>query len=203
MARLSTFMRDTRGATAFEVAVLAPLLFTGLLSTFDLGLYVWRWNQAVQAARIGARIAAVSDPVSSDLSSMTGLETTGTVAGEPAGAYERVCTGSASTCSSGVYSPAAMNRLFYGVQGTECIEGSPRAQRGMCDVLNGLNLSNITVSYRHSGVDTAGTAGALRPLVSVRISGARANLVLFGRLLPATLPATEMTMLAEDMRSSA
>ncbi len=203
MLRLSRFLRDDRGVTAVETAVLAPLLFTTVLSLFDVGLYVWRWNEAVQAARIGVRIAIVSDPVSSDLSTMTGLEVSGVEPGEPAGAYERVCSASAATCVGGVYSPAAMNRLFYGVQGSDCVAGSPRAQRGMCDVLTGLNLSNITVSYRHSGVDTAGTAGSLRPLVSVRISGARANLVLFGRLLPATLPTTEMTMLAEDLRSTA
>ena len=202
MPRLSAFLRDTRGVTAVETAILAPLLFVGVLSTFDIGLYVWRWNTAVQAARIGARIAAVSDPVDSTLSIMTGLETTGVLAGQPSGPYERVCSGSGA-CAGGVYDAAAMNRLFYGVQGAECVEGSAPAQRGMCDVLTGLNLSNITVSYRHSGVDTAGTAGSLRPLVSVRISGARANMVVFGRLLPDTLPATEVTMLAEDLRSSA
>ena len=202
MRRLSTFARDARGATAVEMAVLAPLLFVALLSTIDLGMYVWRWNQAVQAVRIGVRIAAVSDPVSSDLTTMTGVETD-VDPGGPAGAYERVCSAATGACTGGVYDIAAMRRIFYGIQGQACEEASTRSERGMCDVLLGLNLSNITVSYRSSGVDSVGTAGSLRPLVSVRIAGARANLVLFGRILPATLPATEMTMLAEDLRSSA
>jgi hypothetical protein len=200
--RASSFSRDQRGATAVEIAVLAPLLFGAVLSTFDIGLYFWRWNEAIQASRIGARIAIVSDPVASDLKTMTGLETSGVDPGEPAGPYERVCTGGA-TCSGGVYDAAAMNRIFFGVQGADCVPGSPRSERGMCDVLPMLQTANVTVTYRSSGVDTAGAAGALRPLVTVRITGANPRLVLFGRLFPATLPATETTMLAEDLRSTA
>ena len=81
-----SFLRDQRGITSVEIAVLAPLLFASVLASFDAGLFVWRWSQAVQAARMGARLAAVSDPVASDLSTMTGAET-GAAPGEPAGAY--------------------------------------------------------------------------------------------------------------------
>lgn len=200
MSRLASFLPDQRGATAVEIGVLAPLLFVTVLSTFDLGLYFWRWNEAIQASRIGARIATVSDPVSSDLKTMTGMET-GAEMGEPAGAYERVCT--AGACSGGSYDAAAMNTLFYGVQGSSCTPGSPKPEKGMCDVLPVLQSSNVTVIYRSSGVDTAGAAGSLRPLVTVRIRGANPRLVLFGKLLPASLPATETTMLAEDLRSTA
>ena len=201
MSRLSTFLRDARGLTALETAVLAPVLFTAVLSSFDAGLYVWRWNQAVEAARIGVRLAAVSDPVSSELDDMTGLET-GVEAGQPVGAYERVCSGETATCSGGTYDAAAMARIFYGASGQTCAEGTRRSERGMCDALPILNPSAVTVTYRASGVDTAGVPGALRPLVTVRISGAVPRMVLFDKILPATLPATEMTMLAEDLRSS-
>jgi Flp pilus assembly protein TadG len=75
---------DRRGAAAIETAIVAPFLFTGIIGLVDLGLYLFRWNQVVEAARLGARIAAVSDPVSSDLTLMTGLET-GVQSGQPAG----------------------------------------------------------------------------------------------------------------------
>ena len=198
------FRRDSAGAAAVETALLAPVFFTAVLSLFDLGLYFWRWNQAVEAARIGVRLAVVSDPVSSDLSTMTGLET-GALAGQPVGEYERVCTPSSCT-GGGVYSAAAMSRIYYGRGGNECANGVPAAQAGMCDVLRSLNLENVSVSYRASGVDVAGTAGALKPLVTVRIAGAAPNLVIINHLFPgafATLPAAEVTAMAEDLRTTA
>jgi Flp pilus assembly protein TadG len=203
MRRLPSFLRDQSGVSAVEVAILAPVLFAAVLSTFDLGLYFWRWNQAVQAARLGARIAAISDPVSSDLATATGVG--GAVQpGDTVGAYERVCSAGSKTCTGGgVFNEAAMNRIFYGASSTSCTDPRSRDTAGMCDVLSTLDLADVTVTYSSSGIETAGMAGSLRPLVTVRISGAGPRLVLFDKILPANLPVTEMTMLAEDLRSTA
>jgi Flp pilus assembly protein TadG len=199
-----SFSRSTRGAATVELALLAPVFFVALLSIFDVGLYFWRWNQAVESARVGARLAVTSDPVSSDLSAMTGLET-GVLAGEPVGDYERVCT--PSTCTNGgTYSTAAMSRIYYGPGTVACDTGVRTEAAGMCDVLPTLETANVTISYRASGVDTAGTAGALKPLVSVRVSGAEPALVFIDRIIPGaftTLPTAEVTVLAEDLRTSA
>jgi hypothetical protein len=202
MARLR-FHRHTSGASAVEMALLAPIFFIGLLSMFDLGAFFWRWNQEVEAARVGARIAAVSNPVSSDISSMTGLET-GVIAGAPAGAYERVC--SPSACTNGVYDAAAMSRIVYGPGSASCNDAATREKWGVCDVLPTVLPAHVRVAYRSSGVDTAGVEGGLRPLVSVRIAGAPSRVVLIDRLFPglfAALPATEATVLAEDLRTAA
>ncbi|HEX8570066.1 MAG TPA: TadE/TadG family type IV pilus assembly protein [Caulobacteraceae bacterium] len=203
MTRRSSFLTDRTGAAATEIALLAPVFFVGLFAMFDLGLYFWRWNQAVEAARVGARLAVISDPVASDLSSMTGLET-GVQPGQPVGAYERVCAPSA--CTNGVYSAAAMNRIFYGPGAQGCSNTARTENSGMCDVLPILQPSNVTVTYRSSGVDTAGVVGALKPLVSVRVSGARPNLFFIDHFVPGrftTLPDAEVTVLAEDLRTSA
>ena len=203
MTRASTFAEHRSGAAAVEVALLAPVFVVALLAIFDLGLYFWRWNQAVEAARVGARLAVVSDPVSSDLTSMTGLET-GVAAGQPVGQYERVCAPAA--CSGGVYSAAAMARIYYG-PGTQACDDTVRTEHaGMCDVLPTLRQADVTVSYRASGVDTAGVVGALKPLVSVRVSGADPHLVFIDHFVPGrftTLPDAEVTVLAEDLRTSA
>ena len=202
MRRFSSFFRHQGGMSAVELAILAPVLFTAVLSTFDLGLYFWRWNQAVQAARLGARVAAVSNPVSSDLSTATGVA--GAVQpGDTVGAYQRVCSGGTKTCTSGVFNEAALNRIFYGPSGAGCGDATSREAAGMCDVLSTLELSDVSITYSASGIETAGVAGSLRPLVTVRISGAGPRLVLFDKILPANLPVTEMTMLAEDLRSTA
>ena len=202
MIRRRSFRTDRSGGSSTEIALLAPVFVVGLLTIFDVGLYLWRWNQAVEAARVGARLAVVSDPVSSDLSTMTGLET-GVSAGEPVGAYERVCT--AGACTNGAYSATAMDRIFYGPGGQTC-ETTATASAGMCDVLGTLQTTNVTVSYRASGVDAAGVVGAVKPLVSVRVSGADPNLFFIDHFVPgrfATLPDAEVTVLAEDLRTSA
>ena len=197
------FRRNTAGAAAVETALLAPVFFVAVMSIFDLGLYFWRWNQAVEAARVGVRLAVVSDPVSSDLPAMTGLET-GALAGQPVGEYERVCTPSACT-GGGTYSAAAMSRIYYGRGTVACAHGVATEQAGMCDVLPSLTPANVSVSYRASGVDVAGTAGALKPLVTVRIAGAAPRLVILHTVFPAfaTLPVAEVTALAEDLRTTA
>ena len=200
----SSFRKDRSGAAAAEIALLAPIFAISLVTIFDMGLYFWRWNQAVEAARVGARLAVVSDPVASDLTTMTGLET-GVAAGEPVGAYERVCA--AGTCTNGTYSTAAMNRIFYGPGATQTCDDTTRTENaGMCDVLPVLALGNVTISYRSSGVDVAGVAGSLKPLVSVRISGADPKLFFVDHFVPgrfASLPDAEVTVLAEDLRTSA
>jgi Flp pilus assembly protein TadG len=200
---LNGWRRDRRGAAAVETAIVAPFLFTAVIGMFDLGVYLFRWNQAVEAARLGARIAAVSDPVSTELATMTGLET-GVQAGDPAGAYERLCAAGAQTCSGGTYGPAAFSRIFYGAGSSACGDGGGRERIGMCDAFTQLNPAEVTVRYQNSGVDSAGVEGALRPLITVRISGAPSGTALLGQLYPplAVLPSTAATVVAEDLRSS-
>ena len=75
---------------------------------------------------------------------------------------------------------------------------------GMCDTMTSLQPGHLTVTYRNSGADVAGTAGALRPLITVRLSGVASGAVFVDALWPAlgALPDTEVTVLAEDMRTS-
>lgn len=203
MAHVRIFWRNRDGVAATEIALLAPVFVVSLLTLFDVGLYLWRWNQTVEAARVGARLAVVSDPVSSDLSTMTGLET-GVEPGQPVGAYERVCTAGSCT-NGGTYSATAMARIFYG-RGTQACVLTATADAGICDVLPVVAQSNVTVSYRSSGVDVAGVAGSLKPLVSVRISGADPELLFVDHFVPGRfrkLPDAEVTVLAEDLRTSA
>lgn len=206
MRRLSSLPKDVRGAAAVEAALVAPIVFTLVFATVDLGLYLWRWNQQVDAVRIGARIAAVSDPVSSDLAAMTGLAT-GAAPGQPAGTYARVCSlsGANGACEGGTYDPAAMTRILYGPSGQSCTDSNAQNAPGMCDILQTVQPSHVTVSYRASGVDSAGVEGALRPLVSVKASQVPSGTVLIHQLFPgafAKLPTTETTVVAEDLRSS-
>ena len=201
---LHRFLHRREGATSVEVALLTPLVFFSLLSGIDLGLYVWRWNQSVQAVRVIVRQATISDPVSSDLKTMTGLET-GAAPGDPIAAYERRCALGSATCTGGDFDQAAADRLFYGPVGKICGDAASRSTAGLCDLAPRLQPENVWVTYRASGVDSAGVTGGARPLVTIETRGARSDVILLNHIVPnifLTLPATEVTLLAEDLRSS-
>lgn len=48
-----------RGVTAVEFALVASLFFTLLLGVMEMGRLLWTWNAAVEATRLGTRLAAV------------------------------------------------------------------------------------------------------------------------------------------------
>ena len=198
---LLAWARHRGGGAAVETAILAPFLFTTVIGLFDLGVYLFRWNQAVEATRVGARLASISDPVSSDLALMTGLET-GVLPGQPAGDYQRVCANGA--CQGGTYGAAAFSRVYYGPGSTACGDATSRERVGMCDVFSSLRAPQVSIRYTESGTDTAGTPGALRPLISVTVSGAPSGAAILGQVFAgkfATLPADETVVVAEDLRS--
>lgn len=200
MRTLRAFARNRRGATAVEFSLVAGIMILGSLTLIDFGRFVYGWNQQAQAVRLGARLAATHNPVAPELATMTGLET-GVNVGDPVGAYERVCT--AASCSGGGHSSASFNRIFFGAD-AQCGGAASKAAMGMCDTMTTLQPGQLTVIYRNSGTDIAGTAGALRPLITVRLSGVGSEAVFVHGLWPAlgALPDTEVTVLAEDMRSS-
>lgn len=53
--------RRQRGAAAVEMAIVAALFFTILLGAAEMGRLLWTWNAAVEATRLGARMAIVCD----------------------------------------------------------------------------------------------------------------------------------------------
>lgn len=50
-----------RGVAAVEFAIVASLLFTLLFGVIEMARLLWTWNAAVEATRLGARLAAVCD----------------------------------------------------------------------------------------------------------------------------------------------
>jgi Flp pilus assembly protein TadG len=53
--------RCQRGAAAVELAVVFALFCTALFGAMEMGRLLWTWNAAVEATRLGARMAAVCD----------------------------------------------------------------------------------------------------------------------------------------------
>jgi Flp pilus assembly protein TadG len=61
--------RDQSAATAAEFALVLPLLLIFLFGVIDAGRWMWAYNQAEKATQMGARMAIVTDYVSSSIGS--------------------------------------------------------------------------------------------------------------------------------------
>lgn len=53
--------RHQAGVAAVEFALISALFFTMLLGVVEMGRLLWIWNAAVEATRLGARLAVVCD----------------------------------------------------------------------------------------------------------------------------------------------
>ena len=55
------------GVAAVEFALVSALFFTMLLGVVEMGRLLWIWNAAVEATRLGARMAVVCDIGDADI----------------------------------------------------------------------------------------------------------------------------------------
>ena len=66
----SLFCCDETGAVFAEFAILLPIVVTIVCGSVDFLYAFYQWNAAAKAVEVGARIAAVSDPVASGLNNL-------------------------------------------------------------------------------------------------------------------------------------
>src|SRR6266550_7383984 len=64
--------RDQAGAVLVEVTIVMTIMLVFLLGSIEFLFVFYQWNAAAKAVQMGARIAAVSDPVAGG---MNGLST--------------------------------------------------------------------------------------------------------------------------------
>jgi len=58
-ARTVSGTKHQAGATAVEFAIVSLVFFTLLIGIMEMGRLLWTWNAAVEATRLGARLAVV------------------------------------------------------------------------------------------------------------------------------------------------
>lgn len=203
-AFLNRFQNDQSGIAATEFGLLSVLLISVTIGALELGLGYFQYNSAQQAARIGARLAATSDPVASDMRSMTGLGG-GTVSGDPMPAYSRTCKGASQRCNQGGYNAVAMNALLFGPDNDGvCEANANKLRRGVCDVLPRVSLDNLEVRYEGSGLGTAGNPAVLSPLVTVTVKDLDFNFFVIDAFMPnkfSKMPEITVSVMAEDLKT--
>ncbi len=190
-----------------EFSMIAGLLLFLTLGAVDFSLAFFQWNAATKAVQLGARLAAVSDPVCSELSNWNGQEGGPDPGSYPPPAYEWVYDGNNSilNCSSGPADTAAVDILLNGRGGNDGI-GNSNTFPGMRQIFQqiGINIDpqNIVVRYTSTGLGYSGRPGGAVPTITVEVTGVTFDFMLLNGLLgfdPIPIPGLRTTVTGEDL----
>ncbi len=209
-----TFRRDDTGAVLVELSILLPIMIGILCGSIDFLYAFYQWNAAAKAVQVGARIAAVSDPVAAGLNDISNqvVLSGSTAPRQPMPWFSINCDGSIATCAcSGTcpgitgnsYSPAAMDRIIYGRGSTSCTDATSYYTTGMCDILPSITAANVMIVYTQTGLGYAGRPGGPVPTITVSLHNLHFQFFFLSYLLGSSvpMPATTSTVTAEDLCS--
>jgi Flp pilus assembly pilin Flp len=177
-----SFATNEDGAAAVEFGLLGGFVIMLLLAAMDFGFALFQHNQASKAVQLGARLAAVTDPVSSDLATFDGTSA-GAEPGAPMPYFERRCRGATETCTNGTFDRGALHSIVYGRGNTAC-PATAGNYPAMCRVFPRIRPENLEVDYVHSGIGIAGVPGIRpTPTITVRVVDLNYRFMVLGSLL--------------------
>ena len=206
---------DQAGNVLVETTVMIPILFTFLLGGVDFLNAFLQWSAAAKAVEIGARIAAVSDPVASGLNSIPTNALSSTPLGGNMPPFTVTCDGGAiaCTCTSGsctgmgAYSAAAINLIVYGRNGNSaCGAAASEYFAGMCNMFWPILPEYVTVVYSRTGLGFAGRTAGPVPTITVSLNAGASKLPFQFYFLPfaqINIPTVATTITGEALSSAA
>jgi len=225
-ARRKDIWSDDSGAVILEMTVTITLFLVVLFGTVEGGHLFYQWNVATKATQLGARIAAVSVPVSNRLTSMTGLDDCDGIPtptyqpGEPitTNCFDITCESTAVDAATGTcndsaadYNANAMRSIVFGrnansiVPDTSCepANASSALTLGMCHVFTRITPQKVIVRYQYTGLGYAGRPGGLVPTITVSLKDIDFDWVAMSSLVPGvgpiTIPGLRTTITGEDL----
>jgi Flp pilus assembly protein TadG len=208
------FIGDESGAVLVEVAVMLTLFFVFILGSIDFLMIFYQWNAGAKAVALGARLAAVSNPVASGLNSLSAVAVNAEIPpGAVMPAFDITCDGATATCicegaciGMGSYDAAAMNTIVFGRNRTSCGGAASHDRIGMCNILAGITPANVTISYNQTGIGYAGRPGGPAPTITLALKNIRFQLFFLGNLFGTRwlqMPPLTTSIMAEDLSSGA
>jgi len=214
--------RDEFGGVLVETTLLIPIFFVFLLGAVDFSLAFFNWNITTKAAQIGARIAAVSDPIADGLITLSTTAATIVPAGDPMPHFEVTCNGATATCTCtagtctgmGSFSWSAMNKIICGRDNTSATECNYSTQCqvtnnyfvGMCDVFTRIRAANVVIRYTQTGLGFAGRHGGPVPTITLSLQNLPFQFFFLDGLkgfLPINISPAPTTMVGEVLSSAA
>jgi Flp pilus assembly protein TadG len=196
---------DTDGAAFLEFTVFAMFFFTFLFGIVEFSLSYYQWNAGTKAVQLGARLAAVSSPVATELAvanwDLADYEPGDIVAIDDG--FTIVCSGATAECNDdpAAYDADAMNTLVYGRGNSSCAEAtSPNF--GMCRLFTRVKPENVVVTYTYTGLGYAGRPGGPVPTIRVELVDLKMQFFFFDALFGLNdydIPGLASTVTGEDL----
>jgi len=193
---LRRFVADESGAAA-EFALMLPLIMLFMLGLVDAGRYAYDFNRGEKASQVGARVAVVTNPLVTQLSSYTfsGVTVGGVQLGQgdriPQGALGTItCTSTGCTCTVTpcLGGTLTLDNAAFTVLATRIKQIWPTVQN-----------ADISVEYSGSGLGYAGNPNGMdiAPFVTVRLTNMDfTSILLFGATVG--FPDFHYTLTMED-----
>jgi hypothetical protein len=206
---------DEGGAVLVEVSVVMTIMLVFLLGSIEFLFVFYQRNAAAKAVQIGARLAAVSDPVAHGLNGLSAAVLGPRIPpGSAMPDFVVTCDGSTSrcTCSSGscpaelAYNAAAMSMIVFGRGSSSCGDAKSIYDAGMCDIFGRITPANVIITYAQSGLGFAGRPGGPVPTITVALKDLRLQFFFLRGLAgldDLQIPPSTTSVTAEDLSSSA
>jgi hypothetical protein len=185
-----------------EASLSITLLLVLTLGFVDFGYALWQWNAASKAVQVGARMAAISPPVATEVIAAGPATNPGNAI--PSGSYNFVCDGAASTCSNGTFNAANFGRILGGDDGA-CTRPST-GRPGMCDFFPLITAQNVEIRYASTGLGYQGRPGGAVPTITVSLKGLNYQFFFLGGLLglsAVNMPSMLSSFTGEDLGDGA
>jgi hypothetical protein len=211
---ISQFAVDDYGGPLVEAAVMIPILFVFLLGSVDFVNAFRQWNEATKAVEVGARLAAVSDPVASGLNLLpTNALSSSVLLGDPMPTFDVTCDGATSSCSCsgfctgvGTFSSTAMNDIVFGRGKSACGASTSYYYTGMCNLMSSIQPANVKIRYTQTGLGFAGRSAGPVPTITVSVQNITFQYFFLRDLLGflnINIPGQFTTITGEALSSSA
>jgi len=208
---IQRFAKSEDGAAMVEMTIVSTLLFSLVLGFVDFGYAFYQWNAATKAVQVGARLAAISDAVATNLATAGPISSPG--APIVAGAYGPfVCTYTAGTggCSNGGgFSAANFSRIFRGdtanTNDDACPNLGTNQRPGMCHFFPGLLRSNVVVTYSATGLGYQTRLSGPVPTITVSLQNRTFQFFFLQGLMGfanINMPSMLSTVTGEDIKST-
>jgi hypothetical protein len=209
-------LRDDNGGVLVEATIMITIMFVLVLGSIDFLFAFYQWNAATKAVQVGARIAAVSDPVANGLNGLSaGVVNASLRPGSAMPSFTVTCDGGTATCSClgackgmGGYNATAMQTIVFGRGSRACGDATSSYSAGMCDIFGRITPANVRIVYTQpaapAGLGYAGRPGGPVPTIKVSLQNMPFRFFFLGGLLgfrDIQIPTVPTTMTSEDLYS--
>lgn len=175
MTRIGDFLfRRNDGGTAVEFGILLPVLVALMVIVVEFVNIGYRYHQANEAVRRGARMAVIAAPIIDTQD----LEGGATIVCKKAG-------GGVACAGGSVVDTASFDKVVM----------------AMREMMPAVKDSEVEIEYRHSGFGSVDLPNGIFPLVTVRLKGHKLELSV-GRVLPGMPTALTMPEMAVTQTGS-